>query len=135
MTAVQKRRLGIQLVAFLGGLGLLGVLIRNVGVAEVASHLRQIGWLAPLLPLPYIADSVYLAWAIIFTLALGLGASGLVGAGAAAGAGRGVCHSVDPLATTEADGDGGARVRAPAATVERTGGLGSARSTDRRASA
>ena len=55
MTAVQKRRLGIQLVAFLGGLGLLGVLIRNVGVAEVASHLRQIGWLAPLLPLPYIA--------------------------------------------------------------------------------
>src|SRR5437867_6968827 len=55
MTAVQKRRLGIQLVAFLGGLGLLGVLVRNVGVAEVASHLRQIGWLAPLLPLPYIA--------------------------------------------------------------------------------
>src|SRR6266702_4923653 len=55
MTAVQKRRLGIQLVAFLGGLGLLGVLVRNCGGAEVAGHLRQIGWLAPFLPLPYIA--------------------------------------------------------------------------------
>lgn len=54
MTAVQKRRLGIQIAAVLGGFGLLGLLVWHVGVTEVAAHLRQIGWLAPLLFLPYI---------------------------------------------------------------------------------
>ena len=55
MTAVQKRRLGFQLAAALVGLGVLGLLVWNVGVAEVAGHLRQIGWRAPLLLLPYVA--------------------------------------------------------------------------------
>ncbi len=55
MTAVQKRRLGIQLAAALGGLGLLGLLVWNIGISEIVAHLRPIGWSAPLLLVPYIA--------------------------------------------------------------------------------
>lgn len=55
VTAVQKKRLGIQLAAILGGLGLLGLLVWHVDVTEVADHLRRIGWQAPLLLVPYIA--------------------------------------------------------------------------------
>lgn len=55
MTTVQKRRLGLQFAAALGGFGVLGLLVWNIGVAEVAGHLRQIGWRAPLLLLPYVA--------------------------------------------------------------------------------
>jgi putative membrane protein len=54
MPAVQKKRLAIQLVATLGGLGLLGLLVWNIGIGEVLDHLRQIGWLAPLLLVPYL---------------------------------------------------------------------------------
>lgn len=55
MTVVQKRRLGIQLAAALAGLGLLGLLVWNIGIGELVDHLHQIGWLAPLLLVPYIA--------------------------------------------------------------------------------
>src|SRR2546425_526816 len=48
----KKRRLGIQLAAALAGLGLLGLLVWNIGVGELVGHLRQIGWLAPLLLVP-----------------------------------------------------------------------------------
>jgi putative membrane protein len=51
----KKRRLGIQFAAALGGLGLLGLVVWNIGIGEVVAHLRQIGWLAPLLLVPYIA--------------------------------------------------------------------------------
>ncbi|MBI3304233.1 MAG: flippase-like domain-containing protein [Deltaproteobacteria bacterium] len=65
----------MQLAAVLGGLGLLGFLVWNVGVSEVAGHLRQIGWLAPLVLLPYIAvalcDAKGWACAIPFTAQAG----------------------------------------------------------------
>ncbi|MGH7960244.1 MAG: hypothetical protein ACRERD_00265, partial [Candidatus Binatia bacterium] len=50
-----RKRLGIQFAAILAGLGLLGLLVWNVGVAEIAGYLRQIGWQAPLLLVPYMA--------------------------------------------------------------------------------
>ncbi len=56
--SIRKRRLGIQLAAVLGGFCLLGLLVWNVGVREVVDHLRHIGWLAPLLLVPYIAIAV-----------------------------------------------------------------------------
>ena len=34
---------------------MLGLLVWNIGIGEVVAHLRQIGWLAPLLLVPYIA--------------------------------------------------------------------------------
>jgi putative membrane protein len=58
MTAVQKKRLGMQVAAALGGLGLLGLLVWSVGVSEVVEHLRRIGWLAPFVLVPYLA----IAW-------------------------------------------------------------------------
>jgi len=50
-----KRRVGIQLAAAVGGLSLLGLLVWNIGVSEIVAHLRPIGWLAPLLLVPYMA--------------------------------------------------------------------------------
>ncbi|MBI3800319.1 MAG: flippase-like domain-containing protein, partial [Deltaproteobacteria bacterium] len=46
--------MAIQLAATLGGLGVLGLLVWNIGLGEVVAHLRQIGWLAPLLLVPYL---------------------------------------------------------------------------------
>jgi putative membrane protein len=54
-STIKKRRLGIQLAAALGGLGLLGLLVWHIGIGEVVAHLRPIGWSAPLLLVPYIA--------------------------------------------------------------------------------
>jgi putative membrane protein len=54
MTAIQKRRLGIQLAAALAGLSLLAFLVWNIGLGEVLEHLHEIGWQAPLLLLPYV---------------------------------------------------------------------------------
>ncbi len=34
---------------------MLGLLVWNIGIGEVVAHLRQIGWLVPLLLVPYIA--------------------------------------------------------------------------------
>ena len=65
-----KKRLWIQLAAILGGLGLLGLLVWNIGVAEVADHLRRIGWYAPLLLVPYLAVALCDAkgWACVLPL-------------------------------------------------------------------
>ncbi len=52
------RRLGIHLAAVLGGIGVVGLLVWNVGISEVASHLRQVGWFAPVVLLPYAAVAV-----------------------------------------------------------------------------
>ena len=54
MRTVPKKHLAIQLAAALAGLGLLGLLVWNVGIGELVGHLRQIGWLAPLLLVPYL---------------------------------------------------------------------------------
>lgn len=54
MTTASLKRSGIQLIGILAGLGLLTFLVWNVGIAEVAHYLRQVGWLAPLLLLPYL---------------------------------------------------------------------------------
>jgi len=51
----RKQQFALHLVAILGGLCLLGLLVWNVGVGEVTHHLRQIGWLAPLILLPTVA--------------------------------------------------------------------------------
>jgi putative membrane protein len=48
----------MHITAALIGLGLFGLLVWNVGVSEVAEHLRRIGWLAPLLPLPYLVTAL-----------------------------------------------------------------------------
>ncbi|HKA53023.1 MAG TPA: flippase-like domain-containing protein [Candidatus Binatia bacterium] len=53
MRTVPKKRLALQLAAALAGLGLLGLLVWNVGIGELVEHLRRIGWLAPLLLAPY----------------------------------------------------------------------------------
>ena len=53
-----RKRLGLQLAAVLGGLCLLGFLVWNVGVGEVIHYLRQIGWLAPFVLVPYLAIAV-----------------------------------------------------------------------------
>jgi putative membrane protein len=52
---VQKKHLAIQIVAALGGLGLLGLLVWDIGIGELIKYLRQIGWSAPLLLVPYLA--------------------------------------------------------------------------------
>ena len=48
------RRLGLHLIAFLGGVALFTFLIWNIGLSEVFKYARQIGWHAPLLLLPYL---------------------------------------------------------------------------------
>src|SRR5262245_30560292 len=53
-STIKKRHLALQLIATLGGLGLLGLLIWNVGIREIIGYLQQIGWLAPLLLVPYL---------------------------------------------------------------------------------
>jgi glycosyltransferase 2 family protein len=50
----KQRRLGLHLLAIVGGLALLSFLIWSVGVGEILKHLRQIGWQAPLILLPYL---------------------------------------------------------------------------------
>src|SRR5215471_10098962 len=47
-----KRRLLLNFIAGLGGVGLLGFLVWEVGVREVLGYVQRIGWLAPLLLLP-----------------------------------------------------------------------------------
>ncbi|MEW6297822.1 MAG: lysylphosphatidylglycerol synthase domain-containing protein [Thermodesulfobacteriota bacterium] len=54
MTTTPAKRLGVHFAAILGGLGILGLLLWNVGVTDVVYYLRQIGWSAPLLLLPYL---------------------------------------------------------------------------------
>jgi putative membrane protein len=49
-----QQRFGFQLLAVFGGIALLSFLVWNVGVSEIARHLRQIGWQAPLILLPYL---------------------------------------------------------------------------------
>jgi putative membrane protein len=49
-----QRRLGLHLIAVCGGFALLAFLVWNVGVGEIVKHLRQIGWQAPLVLLPYL---------------------------------------------------------------------------------
>jgi putative membrane protein len=50
-----QRRFGLHLAAVCGGIALLTFLVWNVGLSEVISHLRPIGWNAPLLFMPYLA--------------------------------------------------------------------------------
>lgn len=52
--AIRRRRFGLHVVAVLGGVAVLGFLLWNVGVGEVITYLRSIGWYAPLLLLPYL---------------------------------------------------------------------------------
>ena len=53
MPVAKKKHLAIHLIATLGGLGLLGLLVWSIGIGELVDYLRQIGWLAPLLLVPY----------------------------------------------------------------------------------
>ena len=53
-----KRRLLLNIVAGLVGIGLLGFLVWEVGVSEILGYVRRIGWFAPLLLLP----SIGIAW-------------------------------------------------------------------------
>jgi glycosyltransferase 2 family protein len=53
MPVAKKKHLAIHLIATLGGLGLLGLLVWSVGIGELVDYLRQIGWLAPLVLVPY----------------------------------------------------------------------------------
>lgn len=48
------RRLWLHLLAFLGGVALFAFLVWNIGLHEVFKYVRQIGWHAPLLLLPYL---------------------------------------------------------------------------------
>lgn len=72
MRVAHKRQLAFHLVGTLVGLGLLGFLVWNVGVAEVLAHLRRIGWQAPLILLPYIGIALCdtQAWACTIPPAL-----------------------------------------------------------------
>lgn len=45
----------LHFIAIAGGVALLAFLVWNIGLGEVTSHLRNIGWNAPLLFAPYIA--------------------------------------------------------------------------------
>ncbi|MBM4257476.1 MAG: flippase-like domain-containing protein [Deltaproteobacteria bacterium] len=47
-----KRRLFLNIVSGLLGIGLLGFLVWEVGINEVLGYVQRIGWLAPLLLLP-----------------------------------------------------------------------------------
>jgi putative membrane protein len=49
----------MHIAAALIGLVLFGLLVWNIGVSEVAEHLRRIGWFAPLLPLPYLITALF----------------------------------------------------------------------------
>ncbi len=53
--ANHPQRFGWHLIAIVGGVALLAFLVWNIGLGEVISHLRHIGWNAPLLFAPYIA--------------------------------------------------------------------------------
>lgn len=50
----KQQHLGLHLLAIFGGLALLSFLIWSVGIGEILKHLRQIGWQAPLVLLPYL---------------------------------------------------------------------------------
>lgn len=54
-----KRRLLVNLVAGLTGIGLLSFLVWEVGVSEILGYVRRIGWLAPLLLLPSIVIALF----------------------------------------------------------------------------
>jgi putative membrane protein len=49
----------VRLLFTLTGLVLLAVLFRQVGIGEVSDHLRHLGWLSPLLLLPYGVGAVF----------------------------------------------------------------------------
>lgn len=51
---IHKKLSWFHLLAFLGGVGLFAFLIWNIGFGEVFKYVRQIGWQAPLLVLPYV---------------------------------------------------------------------------------
>ncbi len=46
-------RLALRVLAGAVGVGLFGLLLWNVGITGVIDHLRQIGWLTPLILVPY----------------------------------------------------------------------------------
>lgn len=58
MTTTSRKQRGIQLLAVAVGLVLFGVLVWTVGLSDVAQHLAQLGWLAPIVLLPYAAIAV-----------------------------------------------------------------------------
>lgn len=51
---IRKKVSWLHLLAFLGGVGVFAFLIWNIGLSEVFKYVRQIGWHAPLLVLPYV---------------------------------------------------------------------------------
>lgn len=62
---LRRSRRWLYLLFTLMGFVLLGVLIRQVGVWEVIDHLRRLGWLSPLILLPYGVEAIFNAkgWA------------------------------------------------------------------------
>ena len=55
MTTTSRKQRGIQLLAVSVGLLLFGLLLWTVGLSEVSQYMVQLGWLAPLVLLPYAA--------------------------------------------------------------------------------
>lgn len=53
-----QRRVGLHLLALLGGVALLAFLVWNVGFGDILTHLRTIGWNAPFVLVPYLG----IAW-------------------------------------------------------------------------
>ncbi len=54
-----RPKLWVRLLFTLTGLILLGVLFRQVGIGEVADHLRHLGWFSLLILLPYAVGALF----------------------------------------------------------------------------
>lgn len=68
-------KLALKLLLFGGGLALFGWYVRRAGVAEIAEALRQLGWSAPLVLVPYgvvyVVDCLGWRWTLPARLPLG----------------------------------------------------------------